>query len=979
MKAIVYILCSLLCFSFCIMVSCNDSAPFGGSDWKLSVQARYLGIEKTDVQFAAAENLTQILHVSSVSVGWKISEGEDWIAVSPNSGNADAEVKLTAKENLSGDDIRTCIINLCSTESDYKYSRPISITQSNAHPKINIDENMQTLRFSRDASTQSITVDANFHWEASCSESWIILSASEDKKSLDISVTENVTTMERRATIKLIGSTETSLMVIQEGILFNDIVSSLLFGNKSASRDVTIETDGRWKAETEQNWITLSLTSGIGSATFTVSVSDNANESERSGVVKVTVSGTEKQIIVTQLGTYFTVSAEAFDGIPSKGGMHAVNFTSSDSWSATSKSPWVTLSPSSGQNGQSVLNITFGENVSIQERYDTTYIKIDNDYLQDYRIITRQYGRYLWVSSNTIDLPMEQSTQTITVQTDGSYDVSVLDNVQWLTCTREGNDIKIYAKANEDPLSRTAKIKVSLTDVSKDEQAQSEQVIVVTQSGAGYSLNTNQSKLSIESDGMTTSIKVTSNDDWMASSNQSWIKLSLTAGRGDMIIQVTIDANTNPESREGFVSIKGEHCSEIVVDILQSGIGYYLMVDGETTQKNVTMDAVVSTKTFSLESNDSWNITLSKNWVSVNPSSGNGNNTISISCSANDEAVSRTCELTVRSTHGCELNFFLSQSGIGYHTEVSTQQLYFNSEESSNTFTITSNDSWTVSSANSWISLSLTKGTGNATIDVSVQKNTSTNSRTGIILVAGPNFLWNIWVEQEGVNYTHTVNGVSFTMIPVQGGTFQMGATSEQQDPESDEMPVHNVTLSDYCIGETEVTQELWMAVMGSNPSNLIGEKLPVVNVSWEDCQEFIQKLNQKTGKHFRLPTEAEWEFAARGGNKSNHTKYSGSSNIDEVAWYMDNSNLQMHQVKTKRANELCIYDMTGNVYEWCQDWYGSYSSNAQMNPIGPADGIYRVNRGGSWLKREYYCRSAERSHNGPTHGYSDLGLRLAL
>ena len=241
-----------------------------------------------------------------------------------------------------------------------------------------------------------------------------------------------------------------------------------------------------------------------------------------------------------------------------------------------------------------------------------------------------------------------------------------------------------------------------------------------------------------------------------------------------------------------------------------------------------------------------------------------------------------------------------------------------------------------------------------------------------------------------------TVNGVTFNMIRVDGGTFTMGATSEMTNPLDGEKPTHQVTLSSYYIGETEVTQSLWQAVMGSNPSKFKGDNLPVEQVSWSDCQDFIKKLNEMTGKSFRLPTEAEWEFAARGGNKSRHTQYSGSSNIDEVAWYWQNSgdkyltgdwdmdkieknNCRTHPVKTKKSNELGIYDMSGNVWEWCQDYYGSYSSTSQTNPTGPDSGTYRVVRGGSWSSVAGYCRSSNRSCRTPGSSHDYLGLRLVL
>lgn len=235
-------------------------------------------------------------------------------------------------------------------------------------------------------------------------------------------------------------------------------------------------------------------------------------------------------------------------------------------------------------------------------------------------------------------------------------------------------------------------------------------------------------------------------------------------------------------------------------------------------------------------------------------------------------------------------------------------------------------------------------------------------------------------VDTDG-NSIMTLNGnVIFKMIAVEGGTFQMGATSEQgSDAFSDESPVHSVTLSDYYIGEMEVTQELWQAVMGSNPSYFSGSQKPVEKVSWNDCQEFITKLNNLTGKNFRLPTEAEWEYAARGGNKSKGYKYSGSNTIGNVAWYTENSGSKTHYVKTKQANELGIYDMSGNVWEWCQDWDGSYSSGSQTNPTGPTSGSRRVLRGGSWDLSARSCRVSNRNGGDPDYGFNSNGFRLIL
>ncbi|WP_337437814.1 formylglycine-generating enzyme family protein [Prevotella sp.] len=222
-------------------------------------------------------------------------------------------------------------------------------------------------------------------------------------------------------------------------------------------------------------------------------------------------------------------------------------------------------------------------------------------------------------------------------------------------------------------------------------------------------------------------------------------------------------------------------------------------------------------------------------------------------------------------------------------------------------------------------------------------------------------------------------DGISIDMVRVEAGTFTMGATPEMESPFDWEKPTHQVTLTnDYYIGKYEVIQALWQAVMGKNPSKFKGDNLPVEQVSWDDCQEFISKLNKMTGKKFRLPTEAEWEYAARGGNKSRGYQYSGSNNLSDVAWYEDNSGKKTHAVGSKQSNELGIYDMSGNVSEWCQDRWGYYSSSSQTNPIGANSESLRVRRGGYW--GDYAgCRSSCRFSTALGRRFMTLGLRLIL
>lgn len=228
---------------------------------------------------------------------------------------------------------------------------------------------------------------------------------------------------------------------------------------------------------------------------------------------------------------------------------------------------------------------------------------------------------------------------------------------------------------------------------------------------------------------------------------------------------------------------------------------------------------------------------------------------------------------------------------------------------------------------------------------------------------------------------TLTVEGVSFDMVKVEAGSFIMGCTDEQGgDCDDDERPYHRVTITrDYYIGKFEVTQELYEAVMGENPSNWKSFDRPVENVSWQRAQVFCAELSRITGRQFSLPTEAEWEYAARGGQKSTGAKYSGGYAINKVAWYGGNSGSQTHPVGQLRPNELGIYDMSGNVCEFCQDRYGSYNSASQTDPTGPDSGARRVYRGGCWRHSAWSCRVANRNDTGPGNYCSDYGFRVVL
>ena len=231
------------------------------------------------------------------------------------------------------------------------------------------------------------------------------------------------------------------------------------------------------------------------------------------------------------------------------------------------------------------------------------------------------------------------------------------------------------------------------------------------------------------------------------------------------------------------------------------------------------------------------------------------------------------------------------------------------------------------------------------------------------------------------INNVINIDPYNPEMVLVEGGKFLIGSN----DGEDDELPIHEVELNSFYIGKYPVTQKEWEAIMGNNPSYFKGSNLPVEKVSWNDAQEFIKLLNGKTGKRYRLPTEAEWEYAAKGGNKSRGFIFSGSNKLDDVGWYRKNSNNKTHEVGQKLPNELGVYDMSGNVWEWCSDWYDKkyYNKSEKINPHGPLElGFFsdnhRVLRGGSWYDNDNNCRSSIRYNNYPGVRYNYFGFRLA-
>lgn len=399
------------------------------------------------------------------------------------------------------------------------------------------------------------------------------------------------------------------------------------------------------------------------------------------------------------------------------------------------------------------------------------------------------------------------------------------------------------------------------------------------------------------------------------------------------------------------------------------------------SEKELSFDAQNSTQTIRVASNTAWRATSSSDWLSLSQDYGSKDATVTVTSLVNEIAESRYGTIVFTSDdRKLSITMNVSQNAAAKKFTIDTNDISFTADAGSKTINVTSNFKWSATSNVDWLSLSRDSGSGNVSVTITASANPNTTVRQGKISFSNNYY---VDVSQKGISPKLPINvdGVSFNMIRVDGGTFKMGATPEQgYDYDNDERPVHNVTLDGYYIGETEVTVELWYNVLGlSRPS--YNQKNPVVNISWNELSNFIEKLNAKTGMKFRLLTEAEWEFAARGGNKSQGYKYAGSKYLNGIAWYLGNSGNSVHNVATKTPNELGLYDMSGNVWEYCQDYYGSYSSESVTNPKGPGSGITtrRVIRGGSWLYDGRGCRVSDRLDTKPGIESPDIGFRLGL
>ena len=414
--------------------------------------------------------------------------------------------------------------------------------------------------------------------------------------------------------------------------------------------------------------------------------------------------------------------------------------------------------------------------------------------------------------------------------------------------------------------------------------------------------------------------------------------------------------------------------------IVLFGLLFLISCSSENEKENVTFEISTEQMEFSVDggeqtmnviSNVDWDFDYTAEWLLVRHQQGK----VRVIVEENMALETRDAEVVflIEGKRMAQLTVF--QEGVSFEIEETTYQVASEGEVLS--VPVGCNTKWSVENSLEWCKVSATA----QGLNIVVNRNFQMNERSGTITIKSGVVEQQIIITQSACEWYE-----SFEMINVEAGTFYLGAQSSSSskanyDPQAYavESPVHRVTLDEYSISKYEVTQSQWIAAMSSNPSSIQGDNLPVESVTYEQVQEFISKLNQVSGLNYRLPTEAEWEFAAEGGNQSEGYKYSGASVIGACGWYYSNAESTTHDVGSKDANELGIYDMTGNVREWCSDWFDYYSSANATNPQGPKSGDMKVTRGGSWTTPSVNCRNTYRFSSKTSEAAADLGFRLVL
>ncbi len=945
------------------------------------------------------------VNVESMESAWSISGMPDWIKIEPSSGSKSTQVKVIYQENKSTTADRSAVLTLQSADSDWNFSKTFTVSQKRSLCYATPSESNITVDGKAD--NHSVTVNSNTTvWSVSALADladWGTVTKNDDSKSFTVSLQPNAGNIARTGTVQITTADSKSTMTVtQRPAGITSSLETISYGVNGGNVNVEIESEAPWTAQTASSWIQVTPSMGAaGKVSVVVKTQPNYTLQERKGYIYLVLSENSKiEIPVEQGCVQFSLGASAmeFAAGPSNGKLAV---TSNVGWSvAPGHSDWLSFSPGQA-SGDAEVTVSATDNNSVSARNGSFGIGLTvMDYVKNVEVT--QKGHSFQLDSTALQYSDKAGTAPVEITSDGTWNAAAKN--PWITVTPAsgtGNgSITVSVTENTAPNSREGAIEINLGSKIY--------TVRVIQQGKYITLSDNLFNLT--SVGGQIQVDLTTNDGWTASSAHNWVTLSNTSGQGDCHLTITVAQNKSTAARKDTVTIQPTNLNPLSIVIeeaarymnLTTGSVSFFVSGGTTDNIQVETDGLVQATpnvdwlTVNTLANGLFTITAQANTTHFDR---NGTVTVAITDLDSGE-LSKTITVTQDKRTDdiiafADANFkaVLINSGfdLDNDNDISLDEaaLITQIDASGKSITTLSGIEYMTAlqtldcSNNSLTELDLSSNTALATLNVT--GNTALKQVTVPASFSNTAFMAaqldrQSYLVPAGNATVFTAAGVNFTMITVPGGTFTMGATTEQGTDATDaEKPAHQVTLTTFSISQTEVTQALWTAVMGSNPSEVVGDDMPVSQLSWSMARLFIQKLNQLTGQKFRFATEAEWEFAARGGNWSKGYKYSGGNDLDNVGWHnMNRGSHFFHQVATAYPNELGLYDMSGNLIELCMDWDGSYQSAVQTDPTGTASGQKHILRGGSWASDAVNCRVSARD-SVLDNPYQDVGLRLVL
>lgn len=622
----------LYILSSIFLVGCSEKYDEGLGLYP-TLTPRYMVVTPTALSYSALAS-SKSLQVTSTETPWEIENEIGWISTSPTSGSSSASVNVGVTENKSGDDVRTGIFYLKSNVSDWKYETPISVTQAGATPIISLSKS--EIDFAGTPNSETITVTANCSWSASSSANW--LTVSQKDNTITLAVTANESNSNRTGTISVVhyGTTNASqkITVRQVPASINASTESLVFNNTASSVNVTINAEASWTSSSSASWIDISPASGeSGTSTMKVSVSPNTSTSERTGYVNLSIGGSQRiQIPVRQRGIYIETE-ESELSFNAAGGSQNLSVLSNTNWTVSSAPSWITVSPSQGE-GDGTVKVTASENPNTANRSGVIHLT-QTGLSIDVAVTVSQAGKTFDVNTTVLNFEDKSSTQTINIQTDGTWTASASDS--WITIsptTASGNStLSVSVSENISDDERSGQVMVVMADKSA--------TINVVQKGKYFTVSNNL--LTYTSKGGVIDVSISTNDSWSAKveDGSTWLTLSKTRGTGNVDVKVTASDNASVNSRTATLIFETPHNQKVRVVVTQDA--RYLRVD---TREILFYSKGGISEAITVSTDGTYKITCSDSWFSVSQSS----NTFTVTATENSDKDPRIGSVTIALT-----------------------------------------------------------------------------------------------------------------------------------------------------------------------------------------------------------------------------------------------------------------------------------------------------------------------------------------